>query len=363
MRSLSEFGAVEHHLQPPQGMRDAFAVVAARGGDDIWIEIRRKRAVVPTEVGPAASTTVAFAAETFAPAEAAAEHSEEAPPVPEEVELPKPREGAITAGTAGQSDAAPSAIETSAPDQPPAAHVESDALPAVEHPQVADAAQIQMMPDADPAGRVEIEEEPQLVETAAARQSLLTTDSAEEPEVYEIAVEATDDITSASAYDEVPMVATVAHREAPSAHLPPAAVQRIEPRRAIEAREASKPAVVLPMTRTLRIDVPPRTSPGHPAGMERLLGFASASGASALYLTSQSRPLLRIDGDIRAVEGEPTLTSAEVEAAMFELMPEAHAMRMRRGEPAEWVSEFAGDRPRALHARSSDYRGRVRCSS
>ncbi|MSO34860.1 MAG: hypothetical protein EXQ50_12710 [Acidobacteria bacterium] len=39
--SLEEFGAVEHRL--PSHNADAFTVVAARGGDDIWIEIRRRR--------------------------------------------------------------------------------------------------------------------------------------------------------------------------------------------------------------------------------------------------------------------------------------------------------------------------------
>jgi len=51
--SLEEFGAVEHRLPPHD--HDAFTVVAARGGDDIWIEIRRRRkpvaalAAVPPE--------------------------------------------------------------------------------------------------------------------------------------------------------------------------------------------------------------------------------------------------------------------------------------------------------------------------
>ncbi|MEO8680712.1 MAG: hypothetical protein ABI665_16800, partial [Vicinamibacterales bacterium] len=39
--SLHEFGAVEHQLPPKDD--DRFTVVAARGGDDIWIEIRRRR--------------------------------------------------------------------------------------------------------------------------------------------------------------------------------------------------------------------------------------------------------------------------------------------------------------------------------
>ena len=38
---LEEFGAVEYRI--PQQGDDRFTVVAARGGDDIWIEIRRRR--------------------------------------------------------------------------------------------------------------------------------------------------------------------------------------------------------------------------------------------------------------------------------------------------------------------------------
>jgi hypothetical protein len=43
-RTLDELGAVEHEL-PPSASTDGerFTVVAARGGDDIWIEIRRHR--------------------------------------------------------------------------------------------------------------------------------------------------------------------------------------------------------------------------------------------------------------------------------------------------------------------------------
>src|SRR5688572_25739908 len=41
LASLEELGAVEHRL--PDVGDDRFNVVAARGGDDIWIEIRRRR--------------------------------------------------------------------------------------------------------------------------------------------------------------------------------------------------------------------------------------------------------------------------------------------------------------------------------
>ncbi len=44
--ALAEFGAVEAELPPSAILPDEhFAIVAARGGDDIWIEIRRRRVV------------------------------------------------------------------------------------------------------------------------------------------------------------------------------------------------------------------------------------------------------------------------------------------------------------------------------
>ena len=44
-QSLDEIGAVQHDLGRSTASRRArrFSVVAARGGDDIWIEIRRQR--------------------------------------------------------------------------------------------------------------------------------------------------------------------------------------------------------------------------------------------------------------------------------------------------------------------------------
>ena len=47
-RALDEFGAVQYELPAaPEFPRQHFTVVAARGGDDLWVEIRRRR--VPAE--------------------------------------------------------------------------------------------------------------------------------------------------------------------------------------------------------------------------------------------------------------------------------------------------------------------------
>src|SRR5207247_11444408 len=43
-RALDEFGAVQYELPPrPEFPGEHFTVVAARGGDDVWVEVRRRR--------------------------------------------------------------------------------------------------------------------------------------------------------------------------------------------------------------------------------------------------------------------------------------------------------------------------------
>src|SRR5688572_20141100 len=59
--SLDEFGAAQYQLPPrPDFPQEHFTVVAARGGDDLWAEIRRRRIpdedVVPEEVFDSAAT-------------------------------------------------------------------------------------------------------------------------------------------------------------------------------------------------------------------------------------------------------------------------------------------------------------------
>src|SRR5690349_3829596 len=52
--ALEEFGAIQYHVPArPEFPGEQFTVVAARGGDDVWVEVRRRRAVddhVPEEL-------------------------------------------------------------------------------------------------------------------------------------------------------------------------------------------------------------------------------------------------------------------------------------------------------------------------
>lgn len=115
----------------------------------------------------------------------------------------------------------------------------------------------------------------------------------------------------------------------------------------------SLPAVVLSLTRDGA-----RGNGGHargivrPGGIERLLRLAAARGASALYLTTQARPAVRVDGDIRLLDGEPALSSGDVEAAVLELAQEGAGEK----ESAEWIRDLQ-DVGRVRITTFRDYRG------
>jgi twitching motility protein PilT len=67
-RALEELGAIEYELPKSLASSDErFTVVAARGGDDIWIEVRRHRVAAPA----AAEAPVQFPEPIFPPAETA----------------------------------------------------------------------------------------------------------------------------------------------------------------------------------------------------------------------------------------------------------------------------------------------------
>ena len=245
--SLEEFGAVEHRLPPRD--HDAFTVVAARGGDDIWIEIRRRRKSVAAVAAPPVNLDV--------------------PPTLVDVPVP-----------------------VAAIDQP---------------------AQVSEAP-------LEVMAEPVLV--------------SEEP---------------APVVEELPTVA-----DAPALVEEPLAID--EPVVIDEAPAVAERAPVLQMTRTVRIEVPPRAAAMRGSGVERLLRLAAARAASALFVTTDCRPSIRVEGDIRPLDGEPPLSRADVESAVMEIVPEAEQEAVGRGESTEWLTEFA-DLGRVRCITFTDHRG------
>jgi twitching motility protein PilT len=112
--------------------------------------------------------------------------------------------------------------------------------------------------------------------------------------------------------------------------------------------EDSESAVVLPIVRHPARGDAPRPAPPRLTGLDRLLRLASARGAEALYLFSQARPSMRVDGEILTLEGEPVLGPQDVEGLMLEVQPERQDETLAAG--SEWIADVKDV-------------GRVRCVS
>lgn len=245
-QSLDEIGAVQLDLGS-RGFTSSqrFSVTAARGGDDIWIEIRRHR--VPEPVAePVAAPAI----------------PEPAPPAPE-----------------------PIAAEP-----------------------IVEAAELEPASEPEPEPAVSIHPSAPVIE-----------------QIEEIAQEAYDIGTAADVHeistDNVPAT--------------------LDDDRSTLDDAPLRPAVVLPLSRhQVRGDQSARVTPSlHAAGIERLLRIAAARGASTLYLTSQARPAIRVDGEISAIEGENTLSEAEVEALILDMIPERNREALRSQAGTEWMCD------------------------
>ena len=113
-----------------------------------------------------------------------------------------------------------------------------------------------------------------------------------------------------------------------------------------------QPAVVLNLSRNpIRSETPvPAVEDPMLSGLERLLRVSSARGASTLYLSSGSRPSVRVDGELQMLDGEPVHAARDVESLLLTLMPARSHEALRTGAATEWISQLEGV-------------GRVRCMS
>ena len=177
-------------------------------------------------------------------------------------------------------------------------------------------------PPAEPAAAVEPEADVHVIDLQVE----------DEPEVHEIAA---------------PVVEPEPTR-APALRLQPPAVSEPE----------QPTAVVLPIARSqVRAEQAARFSPPlHVAGIDRLLRIAAARGASTLYLTSQARPSIRVDGEISSIDGEPVLSEADVEALMLDIIPERNREALRSEAGTEWICDVA-DVGRIRRVTLRDHRG------
>ena len=350
LRALREMGAVEHELDDrPASSGDRFTVVAARGGDDIWIELRRHRrrraAVAAVAVAPEPVAAVIGVADDIEPVEAvdAAEGKVVVPvavalPAQVVAEVPEALAVSVAADSAMPERAAPSAMSSvPMPEFAPLPGLSGDVVvtapldvpvpPTVSTPVAA------LEPVVEP--RVAYRHEPAPAPAAPAMRHSAPPLARYEPPSPESVHYATPEpqptlpgLASAFGGGQASDGGRLDHPDA-------------------------IPAVVLSLTRDSA-----RSSGGaargtvRPGGIERLLRLAAARGASALYLTTQARPAVRVDGDIRLLDGEPALSSGDVEAAVLELAPEG----ARDKESAEWIRDLA-DVGRVRITTFRDYRG------
>jgi twitching motility protein PilT len=123
---------------------------------------------------------------------------------------------------------------------------------------------------------------------------------------------------------------------------PPAAVVTLPPAVAVVVPISRKPS---------RSDQPPSSADDPtPSGLERLLRVSSARGASTLYLASESRPSVRVDGELQVLDGEPVTVARDVASLLLTLMPERSHEALRSGAATEWICDLEGV-------------GRIRCMS
>jgi twitching motility protein PilT len=294
-QSLDEIGAVQHDLGSPAfatGQR--FSVVAARGGDDIWIEIRRHRA-------------------------------------PDRVELPV--------------EAAPAALAPIAPDPEPEPVVEEPIVGAAEQPEPEPAYVAEPEPVLEPVAELKPELEPEPLVVAASGAVIEQIEEVEQ-ESYDIGTAAEVHELSADEHISAPVEPPVPTVEQPSATVwqqpqPDAGHPMIDAGQPAIDELPVRPAVVLPLSRhQVRGDQSARVAPSlHATGIDRLLRIAAARGASTLYLTSQARPAIRVDGEISAIEGESTLSEGDVETLILDMIPERNREALRSQAGTEWICD------------------------
>jgi twitching motility protein PilT len=98
---------------------------------------------------------------------------------------------------------------------------------------------------------------------------------------------------------------------------------------------------VLPLTRNpIRADAPPPLGEQPFSGLDRLLRLAAARGASTLYLSSNARPSVRVDGEVQLIESAPVLGPNDVESLLLTLMPERNAEALRTGLTTDWIVDL-----------------------
>jgi len=366
-RALDEFGAVQYELPAiVEFPGEQFTIVAARGGDDLWAEIRRK--TIPDEDR--------VPAELFGPTVATV-HEEE-PPARHEDNLDVPDSSQLWPGAQRPAEVeapAPRMPAAPSPPVPPPAPARAQVRPPVPEPPVPPVVKPSLplipppprdaTPDAVASVTAQLRATPPQEPAAPAPPAPVQAPTPVAPPPPPAPV-------AAPPMAEVPAL-VVPPTPRPAAVPPPRPVAPIQTPVPLEAKVAAvlpplppvqrapvvappppvyapppvaaampdAPAPVVPIVRNpIRPDVPAPLVADALGGLDRLLRLAAARGASTLYLSSSARPTLRVDGDIQLIEGAPALGPNDVEALILTLMPARNAEALRTGVTSEWICDL-----------------------
>jgi twitching motility protein PilT len=374
--ALDEFGAIQYELLAVAELpEEHFTVVAARGGDDVWVEIRRRRVVdddrVPDELFAPASAAPAPEPPSGVPAAGAPPLLAGADRVVEPLDdqaigaidetfvgpISPMDEAAVGAIDEPRVEQTVESAESDAPALDRAISVDDDLL----LPEVARLRSGRGKPASEPAVETpadafdlcsvgDLDDDVQAPPPGEAGQHSAPQNPVE-PAPPPVATIEPPPVATIEPPPIVRIAPPVLQDAPPAAASPPkVAPPPVEP--VARAAEPPQPAVVLPIARSpIRADAPPPlVSDVALSGLERLLRLSSARGASTLYLSSESRPSVRVDGELRVLDGEPVHTSRDVESLLLTLMPERSHEALRTGALTEWITDIEGV-------------GRVRCMS
>ena len=370
--ALDEFGAVQHELAPmAEFPGEHFTVVAARGGDDVWTEIRRRR-IPEDDLVPAAFFAGATAPPVApAPVPLFAAPSRQAPGVIEDLEMPPVETLGFNTPSADAIVEQGSEYTQALEEEEVVINLDDDlAPPDVGHlwPGQSDGERFVDDDDVAPLAPVFVMPAPPVRMPPPAPVAVLPAPAAPHlvaPKTPVMAAPVAPVVPPAAIAPVIapqPPVVVAAPPPRPVAPPKPAPVAppvaaSIEPPRVVPPQvlvppPPPQPAVVLNLSRhPVRPDVPPPPFEDPTlSGLERLLRVSSARGASTLYLASESRPSVRVDGELQILEGEPAHTSRDVESLLLTLMPERSHEALRTGAATEWICDIEGV-------------GRVRCMS
>jgi twitching motility protein PilT len=331
---LDDMGAVQHDLGSPAfAPGQSFSVVAARGGDDIWIEIRRHRAPVPVEA------PVAVAPPPPPPPPPLPEPEPEAELIVEVAQEPEPVSLSWTPEAEPEVELEPepafAAIDLNLDFTAAPAFAQEIPIASPRQAWEPEPAFAQEIPIASARQALDSELEAGNVEPAAASGPVIEQVMEIEQENYDIgaAAEVHEISVEPPPVQEIPVV--LADRQPSIAH------RRSTMDDGRSTMDDGRSAVVLPLSRSqVRGDQSARFSPPLQAsGIDRLLRIASARGASTLYLTSQSRPSIRVDGEISPIDGESVLSGGDVETLIIDMIPERNREALRSQAGTEWICD------------------------